>query len=393
MRFVRDSAPNRYMVLLQFDSQKQADSFYMQYNGKQFSSLDPEDCKAVFVSHVEISSDDGLVQSPISLSATAAAVADEMKVQLIELPTCPVCLERLDAETSGVLTTMCNHRFHADCLMKWGYSSCPVCRYSFDAESQCADCGTKEKLWICLICGNIGCGRYAAGHAQLHFDSTKHNYAMEVETQRVWDYMGDNYVHRLVQNKTDGKLVEIPNPENKQDAELMEAQLNSKMDSIVLEYNQLLANQLAGQRVYYESLLQQMEKEKDSQIDNILRETVSLREERKKLSLQTERLKEKQKEELKEREFLKNINETLAKNQHLFKDTLEQQEKKFEKKLAEKDNLLKDLQEQVADLMMHFQTQNKVQKDPNLQQASITIAPAPLGSSPDMNKKKKRSKK
>ena len=33
---------------------------------------------------------------------------------------------------------------------------------------------------------------------------------MELATQRVWDYKGDNYVHRLIQNKVDGKLVELP---------------------------------------------------------------------------------------------------------------------------------------------------------------------------------------
>jgi BRCA1-associated protein len=35
-------------------------------------------------------------------------------------------------------------------------------------------------------------------------------YALELETQRVWDYAGDGYVHRLIQNKADGKLVELP---------------------------------------------------------------------------------------------------------------------------------------------------------------------------------------
>ena len=33
-----------------------------------------------------------------------------------ELPTCPVCLERLDHHISGVVTTVCNHRFHSECL-------------------------------------------------------------------------------------------------------------------------------------------------------------------------------------------------------------------------------------------------------------------------------------
>ena len=46
-----------------------------------------------------------------------------------ELPSCPVCLERLDYHVSGIITTVCNHQFHSECLQKWGDTSCPVCRY------------------------------------------------------------------------------------------------------------------------------------------------------------------------------------------------------------------------------------------------------------------------
>lgn len=51
--------------------------------------------------------------------------------------------------------------------------------------------------------------RYKAGHATRHWKETQHCYSLELETQRVWDYVGDNYVHRLIQSKTDGKLVEL----------------------------------------------------------------------------------------------------------------------------------------------------------------------------------------
>lgn len=42
-----------------------------------------------------------------------------------------------------------------------------------------------------------------------HFVETQHTYAMQLGNNRVWDYAGDNYVHRLIQNKADGKLVEF----------------------------------------------------------------------------------------------------------------------------------------------------------------------------------------
>ena len=42
-----------------------------------------------------------------------------------------------------------------------------------------------------------------------HFELTQHTYTMDLKRQHVWDYVGDNYVHRLIQNKGDGKLIEL----------------------------------------------------------------------------------------------------------------------------------------------------------------------------------------
>lgn len=45
-----------------------------------------------------------------------------------------------------------------------------------------------------------------------HYLETSHCYSMNLGNNRVWDYVGDNFVHRLVQNKGDGKLVEGRSP-------------------------------------------------------------------------------------------------------------------------------------------------------------------------------------
>lgn len=77
---------------------------------------------------------------------------------LIELPTCPVCLERMD-DTTGLATIFCQHVFHCACLQKWRGSGCPVCRYTQDdlackhAEdkkhaNECETCGSSQSLWI-----------------------------------------------------------------------------------------------------------------------------------------------------------------------------------------------------------------------------------------------------
>lgn len=72
--------------------------------------------------------------------------------------------------------------------MQWADTSCPVCRYCLNSEghaSYCSVCSSAADLWICLICGHIGCGRYRGGHATNHWKETDHCYALELETQRV----------------------------------------------------------------------------------------------------------------------------------------------------------------------------------------------------------------
>jgi BRCA1-associated protein len=234
IRILRDTAPYKYMALLQFDEQQNADEFYAEYNGRHFNSMEPEMCTIVFVAKVDFhdlerkdesscgSSSGGSSSSGAAASSDAGAGASAgrsspspsgkspshsimtrtflPRLGTTELPTCPVCLERLDSSVSGILTTVCNHAFHSNCLAKWEDSSCPVCRYCQSmgdgmGTNACEMCGSTKSLWICLICGFIGCGRYSGEHAKEHFAETAHAYSLELETQRVWDYAGDGCVH------------------------------------------------------------------------------------------------------------------------------------------------------------------------------------------------------
>jgi BRCA1-associated protein len=189
------------------------------------------------------------------------------------------------------VTTVCNHAFHAACLRNWVDASCPVCRYSQAPpdSSRCEVCGTRDNLWICLVCGAVGCGRYANGHAVSHWRESGHCYSLELATQRVWDYLGDGYVHRLIASKTHGHLVELTPPASRtrrrggsaagggadcgdgdadgaggggdgddqldDDPVLDEVLLASKLDAVGLEYNQLLSSQLESQREYFQTLI------------------------------------------------------------------------------------------------------------------------------------------
>ncbi|KAJ6171395.1 hypothetical protein N7470_000462 [Penicillium chermesinum] len=244
-RMIRTPRANRYMVLMKFRSGRKAMEWQKEWNGKVFNSMEPETCHVVFVKSVEIQVVEPGDQSdytpaetlPLSPSSsqpggrhstsTGQATLSTKPLApptpaLIELPTCPVCLERMD-ETTGLLTIICQHVFHCTCLQKWKGSGCPVCRYTQDdlrrpitsddsdaPPPECSVCNSDLNLWACLICGNIGCGRYDGAHAFDHWKRTSHAFAMDLTTQRVWDYVGDAYVHRIIQSKTDGKLVELP---------------------------------------------------------------------------------------------------------------------------------------------------------------------------------------
>ncbi|EUC37519.1 hypothetical protein COCCADRAFT_85287 [Bipolaris zeicola 26-R-13] len=307
-RLIRTSRANKYMVLMKFREAKRAREWRKEWDGKPFNSMEPEYCHVVFVKSINFQNGDSnrdptsypdLTNDPFAPAATkqptaplppattvsspvdGPSIASSLTAKphapptpaLVELPTCPVCLERMD-ETTGLLTILCQHVFHCACLEKWRGSGCPVCRYtqndaftshhSADGDSpdnECSVCGSTQNLWICLICGNIGCGRYDSAHAFAHYEATSHTYAMDVVTQHVWDYAGDGYVHRLIQNKADGKLVDMPASNQSFSAPGMTGYANDtvpreKLDNMGMEYAYLLTSQLESQRAYFEEQLE-----------------------------------------------------------------------------------------------------------------------------------------
>ncbi|KAG1681854.1 BRCA1-associated protein [Nymphon striatum] len=306
MRIVRDTTPNQYMVLIKFRSQESADLFYKNYDGVPFNSIEPETCHLVYVAKVETTKDTDTGSLPLSGHT--------------ELPTCPVCLERMDESVDGILTILCNHSFHGSCLSKWGDTSCPVCRYCQTPEAvpdnKCFECHSQESLWICLICGYVGCGRYVEGHAFTHFQGTQHTYSMQLNNNRVWDYAGDNYVHRLVQNKSDGKLVEWNESAGNQ------VDSDEKMDSIQLEMDELKERTMKAveNSIKFEQKFSNMNKEKQShekkisQVNNKLQKTIS---------------------ELKEE---KEINKCLRQNQQMWNNKVKELEKELKLTKDKKDS-------------------------------------------------------
>merc|ERR1712137_1423247 len=325
-----------YMTVIKFRSQHHADHFYMSSNAQPFNSVEPERCYAVFVQDVTfIEPKDGVLFNTDSLK---------------ELPSCPVCLERLDAEESGLITSVCNHDFHANCIAQCASgTNCPVCRFAMESnegKSKCHECEATENLWICLLCGHIGCSRYRNEHAEIHFQNTGHTYSLEIDAQRVWDYAGDGYVHRLIQNNADGKLVEIPDPNSSSMARSNKGKDPSKLDALVVEYNYLLTTQLESQRLYFEQREAEEKREKDKKIAQLNSRIAKLQTECQSLR--------------KEVVFLKDINAQLESNQEAWKKKIEDIENSTHKQLAEKEQRLEDLEGQVRDLMLHLDSSDAI---------------------------------
>lgn len=294
-RMIRTSRLNRYMVLMKFKDGRYARQWQNDWNTKLFNAMEPETCHVVFVKSVELihnqelrdagartdqSSNFNAIHSNNRLASKPIAPPTP---SLVELPTCPVCLERMD-ESTGLITNLCQHVFHCTCLEKWSGYGCPVCRFTDDSfgtgaihpekskkhlnangeyeltdqDIFCYECRSSESLWQCLICGLVGCGRYAGKHAYKHYEQSAHTFALDLESQRVWDYDRDCYVHRIIANGSSGneKLVELPGRRREgQTTALEDADQDfdvAKRENLAFEYTQLLTSQLESQRMYFE---------------------------------------------------------------------------------------------------------------------------------------------
>eukprot|EP00898_Chlorokybus_atmophyticus_P000967 jgi/Chlat1/1871/Chrsp141S02192 len=380
MRMVRNTAqPYRYMVLIEFCTQDAADTFYLTCNNRAFSTLEPQEvCHIVFTKSVAFNCAKEAMTTP--------------PAGLTELPTCPVCLERLDSHISGVLTTVCNHSFHCTCLSNWADSSCPVCRYCANADSSaaCEECGCNESLWMCLICGYVACSRYHNAHAVDHWRKTQHCYSMELHTQRVWDYVGDNFVHRLIQSKTDGKLVELHAPDSQSrlrdscgascatasgsgeedECCIHEAMLNSKLENMHYEYNHLLTSQLESQRQYFEGLMAAREAERQKEL-HIAAEKLA--------AAKYEKLTARLAKTEQEKEFLRQVNESLVKNQKQWQAKLLEAEERSKSLAQENEARIQDLEEQVRDLMVYIEAKRTLETSDSteLRDGSVISVAAP----------------
>jgi BRCA1-associated protein len=260
MLILQDSIPQRYMILFTFSTLSTRDLFYENICGIRFHPFESDVCQLVFIDELYIQDD--TIEFSIDLG--------------VEIPTCPVCLDRMDSTASGLFTTLCQHTFHCHCIMRWSDSTCPVCRYCLsnnqastitdgtvetieetntntetNTETQCNMCPSKSHLWICLVCGHVGCARFLNQHSLAHYTETNHPFALELSTQRVWDYTQDTYIHRVIRHK-DGDLISV----GKSSGDVF---VSEAIESMAKQYQSNLKSKIQETKKEYQSTIQVME--------------------------------------------------------------------------------------------------------------------------------------
>ena len=206
------------------------------------------------------------------------------------------------------------------------------------------------------------------GHAKTHYDETLHAYALDTETQHVWDFAGQGYVHRLIENVDDGKIVEVSDPrsaamERSTIPELSDTQegevVHRKLEGYANQYHTLLKSQLQEQRIYYESIMDHIRHEhaRKNHHSHTASELISaLKQDRNQLQQRCVVLQKKRDKVKKDVVFLKNMNESLEANKEpLQREIMVLQKKRRESEESRHRRLLQ-LQDKLQSLMLELES-------------------------------------
>lgn len=204
---------------------------------------------------------------------------------------------------------------------------------------------------------------------------------MALNDNRVWDYHGDYFVHRLIQNETSRKIIETK--DNGEDPkEKAEIELNIQMECMAL-----LTSQLEKQKQYWEAKLESAKQEMEEknkklteQIETFQSDFVTRNEFGKEKSNFERKIKstiEKNIKVQKELDAEREMNKNLLKSKIEMASIIEKQQSEIE-----------DLSSINRDLMIHLEAAQKInnQSDSELQNGSITV-----GKTKQNRKSKKRS--
>merc|ERR1712228_511365 len=149
--------------------------------------------------------------------------------------------------------------------------------YLSDATVCFVLCGLLTKdLWVCITCGNVGCGRNSNQCALKHYKTTHHIWSKCLMTSHVWDYADDDYVYRILQTAENGKMVSLETANNdgidgstKHLPLELDILSSCKQEKFIDEYNFVLNDRLKRLQRFHAVKKEQIEKRKMLQINKM----------------------------------------------------------------------------------------------------------------------------
>ena len=283
---ITEKNTNFRSLIIHFFEQDMADNFYYNYKVRSITENKSEFLYFVFLRNIIYSTEEKRDSNIIEINTKKEDEKenDEDEVYtLSQIPTCPLCLEKIETSNCGIETVL--DIFPCERWTNYK-NACKVCSKLSPSVIKlltCEKCKNNLSLWCCLICGNIGCGRYQNGHAVEHFKETNHKYSLELESQRIWDYSLDKWVHRVILGQS-STYINLDDEEN-EERQLTQQELLIKIETIINEYNKVLSSQLEVQRKYYGKEIDSLEEKystKNKEIKNKFNELKEKIEEKKK---------------------------------------------------------------------------------------------------------------
>lgn len=284
-------------AVIEFSTQEGADSFYIYSIGEPFN-IKFEHIRCISLFLLEVTPNIGIQSIPTN---------EDCCQRELTLPLCPLCFQLFDPSINSFFSLSTVNDFSEEAYLDWGESKCPVCSLIFGSKHmqqnhpnndvkkttndegddlitfyshsnptslsddhlnvneklkcQTPGCEETEKLWICMECGHVGCGREKNQHSLQHFFNTKHRFSLRFVNLWLWDYIADKAVTRLFQDK-------FPEANN----------------DVLRQYRTKLFSNITAVRMNYEEDIKQIVKSSQDEIDNLTKELKMLEEEEQSLN-------------------------------------------------------------------------------------------------------------
>jgi len=205
---------------------------------------------------------------------------------------------------------------------------------------------------------------------------TLHAYAIEVQTQQVWDYVGDGYVHRLLYlpqsttlegGREGGKMVEVADPHTRSDQrprtapvseEVEEEVVHRKLESWAEQYTVLLSSGLEEQRQRFEGRLAALRASFPPSLPPSSSRSgmvvAALKQEKRQMEQRCAGARERLRKVREEVGFLCELNKSLEANQEPVAASIRQAEEEWVGREGERKGRVRVLEAQVRELMMQL---------------------------------------